>query len=48
MKLSEMLTKIGRFFSPVSTCPECGVGELKPVYGWNKEECDKCNYTRNV
>lgn len=30
------------------TCPKCREGEMQPVYGWNKEECDKCNYTRNV
>jgi hypothetical protein len=33
---------IEEFFTP---CPQCKIGKMKKVEGWNKSQCDHCLYT---
>jgi exosome complex RNA-binding protein Csl4 len=40
--IKAVLIFIGKLFQ--NRCPKCD-GRMKQVYGWNKMECERCNYT---
>ena len=31
----------------INKCPNCG-GKMHKVFGWDREECNNCHYTRNI
>ncbi len=43
--MKKIIEWIKRMFN--NPCPKCG-GEMEEVYGWPKEQCVKCKFTRNV